>query len=128
MSVIQKIEDYKEEHPNYQKEIKKASIAESKKRYEEYLAEQKSLLLKIEESKKAKIECSKLSPRLLLMALLPPGVSFIFKTITPYFTHKKEHRSVLGKSSRTELMLAPLPLKPSKVFVRCKKVYHKHLA
>ena len=41
MSVIQKIEDYKEEHPNYQKEIKKASIAESKKRYEEYLAEQK---------------------------------------------------------------------------------------
>ena len=120
MSAIQKIEDYKEEHPNYQKEIKKASIAESKKRYEEYLAEQKSLLLKIEESKKAKIECSKLSPRFLLMALLQ-GVSFIFKTITSYFTHKKEHRSVLGKSSRTELMLAPLPLKTSKVFVRCKK-------
>ena len=45
MSVIQKIEDYKEEHPNYQKEIKKASIAESKKRYKEYLAEQKKSAL-----------------------------------------------------------------------------------
>jgi hypothetical protein len=36
-----KIKNWKEEHPNDQKEIKKASIAESKKRYEEYLAEQK---------------------------------------------------------------------------------------
>lgn len=38
-----------------------------------------------------------------------------------FFARKKEHRSVLGKSSRTELMLAPLPLKTSKVFFRCKK-------
>ena len=87
MSVIQKIEDYKEEHPNYQKEIKKASIAESKKRYEEYLAEQKSLLLKIEESKKAIIECSKLSPRFKLMALLH-GVSLFLKQ-WQHFLHKK---------------------------------------
>ncbi len=32
---------------------------------------------------------------------------------------KKEHRSVLN-STRTELMQAPLPLKTSRVFVRCK--------
>lgn len=41
MSIIQKIEDYKEDHPNYKTEIKEACIAESKKNYAEYLAEQK---------------------------------------------------------------------------------------
>ena len=35
MSIIQKLEDYKENHPNYKTEIKEACIAESKKNYAE---------------------------------------------------------------------------------------------
>ena len=41
LSIIQKVEDYKENHPNYQTEIKEDTIAETKKEYEKYLAEQK---------------------------------------------------------------------------------------
>lgn len=41
LSIIQKVEDYKNAHPNYQKEIKEDTITETKRKYEEYLAEQK---------------------------------------------------------------------------------------
>jgi transcriptional regulator with XRE-family HTH domain len=41
LSIIQKVEDYKDAHPNYQKEIKEDTINETKREYEEYLAEQK---------------------------------------------------------------------------------------
>ena len=35
------VEDYKNAHPNYQREIKEDTITETKRKYEEYLAEQK---------------------------------------------------------------------------------------
>ena len=61
---MQPIKKYKEDHPDYPKEIREACAAETRQLYEEYLKKQKkakrkklnpkSLLLKIEESKTEK--------------------------------------------------------------------------
>ena len=53
---IDAIENYKEDHPNYPKEIREACAVETRQQYEEYLKEQKK-------NKKKKVEPKKSAPQ-----------------------------------------------------------------